>query len=75
MLLLLLLLFLYHKRVKQFFNTCLIPTLAIVLAYGLGRVALSVYNWISVRRIKVRVRVRVRDKVEVKIRNRVRDQC
>lgn len=47
MLFLLLVLFLYHKSIKQFLSYCIVPTVCVVTGCGVGRIGYIVYSWVS----------------------------
>ena len=43
----LLVLFLYHKAIKQFLSYCVVPTVCLVSGCGVGRIGYLLYQWMS----------------------------
>ena len=45
MLLLLLLIFLYHRSIKQFLSICFIPSITIIFGFFAGKMTYAIYRW------------------------------
>jgi len=55
MMFLLLLVFLYHKRIKSFLSICFLPAMGLVMCFGMGKASFRVYRWYKERE-KIRER-------------------
>lgn len=52
MMFLLLLAFLYHKRIKNFISICFLPVSGIIVSYGMGKLCFKLYRWFKIREKK-----------------------